>query len=97
MATNRIKEFRESRGMTLEELAEKVGLSASYVQRLENGERNLAVKHFDAFASALGVHGRDLIGDDASESTTVRVVGKHRIAGAVTQPDFANLELELRA
>lgn len=47
--------------MTLETLAELVGLSTAHVFRLENGERNLAVKHFAAFAEALNVEPRDLI------------------------------------
>ena len=62
VASNRIKELREARGMTLEKLAELVGLSTSYVRRLENGRRNLAVKHFDAFASALNVEPVELVG-----------------------------------
>lgn len=61
MLKNRIKELREARGMTLEALADLVGLSTSYVQRLENGDRNLAVKHFTAFAAALRVQPEDLI------------------------------------
>lgn len=47
--------------MTLETLAYLVGLSTAHVFRLENGERNLAVKHFAVFAEALGVEPRDLI------------------------------------
>ena len=58
---NRIKELREARGMTLETLADLVGLSTSYVQRLENGDRNLSVKHFEGFAEALRVQPEDLI------------------------------------
>lgn len=61
VAPNRIKELRESQGITLETLADRVGLSTSYVQRLENGGRNLAVKHFSAFAEALKVAPTDLI------------------------------------
>lgn len=61
VAPNRIKELREAQGMTLETLADLVGLSTSYVQRLENGDRNLAVKHFNAFAAALNVVPTDLI------------------------------------
>lgn len=61
VAPNRIKELREAQGMTLETLADLVGLSTSYVQRLENGDRNLAVKHFGAFAAALKVTPPDLI------------------------------------
>ncbi|WP_425909028.1 helix-turn-helix domain-containing protein [Nitrobacter sp. TKz-YC02] len=61
VAPNRIKELREAQGMTLETLADLVDLSPSYVQRLENGDRNLAVKHFNAFATALKVTPTDLI------------------------------------
>lgn len=58
---NRIKELREAQDMTLETLAELVSLSPSYVQRLEKGDRNLSVKHFEAFAAALRVQPEDLI------------------------------------
>lgn len=52
---NAIKALREERKLTLEQLAEQVGLSVSYVSRLEKGGRNLSVKHIDAFARAFGV------------------------------------------
>lgn len=89
MASNRIKELRESKGMTLEELAGETGLSTSYVQRLENGERNLAVKHFDAFARALSVRPRDLLGVEEG-NTVVSVVGKIG-AGQEILPEFEQL------
>ena len=47
--------------MTLDTLADLVGLSKAHVLRLENGERNLAVKHFAAFAKALRVEPKDLV------------------------------------
>lgn len=75
MAANRIKELRESKRMTLEELAGETGFSTSYVQRLEKGDRNLAVKHLDSFASALGVTARELV-PAQDGSTTVKVVGR---------------------
>ena len=61
MAPNRIRALRRERGMTLEMLADQVGLSTGHVFRLENGERNLTVKYFAAFAHALRVEPRDLI------------------------------------
>lgn len=78
MAENRIKELREARNMTLEALAEAVGLSTSYVQRLEHGDRNLAVKHLDSFAGALSVTPRELLVQDDAAATTsvVSVVGR---------------------
>lgn len=91
MAENRIKELREAREMTLEQLAEEVGLSVSYVQRLENGDRNLAVKHLDSFATALKVTAKDLLPEDTDpppsiERQTVKVVGRIG-AGAEILPD----------
>lgn len=93
MPENRIKELREARGLTLDELAEQVGLSTSYVQRLENGDRNLAVKHFEAFAKALGVHARDLVPGDDHAATVVRVVGRVG-AGAEISPDAEQIPPE---
>lgn len=66
MAPNRLKELRKLSGMTLEALAEKADLSPSYVKRLEDGSRNLSVKHLQIFARALGVTSRDIVEGDAA-------------------------------
>lgn len=39
----RIKEKRKSCGYTQEELAEALGISATYLSRIENGRRNLSL------------------------------------------------------
>ena len=93
MSGNRIKELREAAGLTLEGLAERVDLSTSYVQRLENGERNLATKHLDNFANALGVTPRDLIEKADSETSIVRVMGRIG-AGAEILPEAEQLPPE---
>jgi phage repressor protein C with HTH and peptisase S24 domain len=69
MTQNRIRELRKARGLTLEELSEKTGLSPSYVQRLEDGKRNLGTKHFDNFATALAVSPRELLEGEPSPET----------------------------
>lgn len=52
----KIKEIRESRDMTQEELAEKSGVSRVTISGLENGtERNTTSKTLVKIASALGV------------------------------------------
>ena len=38
MVKNRLKEFRESKGMTQEMLAEKAGLSRQTISKIENNE-----------------------------------------------------------
>lgn len=58
---NRIRELRELRGLTLEDLAEKSGLSVSYVSRLESGKRNLSVKNLNIFARSLDVAPGELL------------------------------------
>lgn len=96
MVKNRIKELRQREGLSLEELAERVGLSTSYVQRLENEDRNLGVKHFDKFAKALKASRRELIVEDgspASEPIPVRVVGRIG-AGAEIFPEVEQLPPE---
>lgn len=77
MNENAIRQLREARGWTLEKLAENVGLSVSYVQRLEHGERNLSVKHIDRFAAAFGVAREEII--SSRRRSEVPVVG---LAGA---------------
>ncbi len=77
---NSIRSLREERELTLEQLADLVGLSVPYVSRLEKGERNLAVKHIDKFAAALGVpRERILTIADNAPAAGVPVVG---LAGA---------------
>lgn len=52
----RIKEIREKRGMTQEELAEKSGVSRTTISALENGtERATMTKTLINLAKALGV------------------------------------------
>lgn len=58
---NRLTELRNAAGLSIDEVAEKTGLSTSYVSRLERGERNLSVKTMAAFAQALGVTPSELL------------------------------------
>lgn len=57
----RIREARSARGWTQEELAEKVGLSRSYLAQIEAGTRHLTAKKQAAIAAALGVDPSDLV------------------------------------
>lgn len=40
MYKNKIRKYRERRGMKLQELADKAGISAGYLSHLERGERD---------------------------------------------------------
>lgn len=84
---NRIRAIREELDLTIEDLAEKTGLSVSYVGRLERGDRNLSVKHLAAFAEALSVSSRELLTEPASQARNVVPVMGRIGAGAEIMPD----------
>lgn len=75
---NRIAEWRARRELTLEELAYRAGISATYLWRMENGERNVSLKNLKKIADALEISQGDLV-DDRGILTIVRIVG---LAGA---------------
>lgn len=55
MYHNRMKEIRKERGMTLEELSQKTGISVGYLSHLERGTRdNPTICIMDKIAYALG-------------------------------------------
>ena len=51
----KIRKYRKERGMTQEELAEKLDLSINYVGALERAEKNLTVTNLINIANVLGV------------------------------------------
>ena len=74
MVANNIRSLRLSRGLTLEQLAEKVGLSHTHVQRIETGKRGLSVPVAERFATALNVHVSEIFGMVAANpSVAVRL------------------------
>lgn len=58
---NRIREIRNSKGITIERLSEATGISTGYLSRLEGGGRNLSVKNLTIIANALGVPKQDIL------------------------------------
>jgi DNA-binding XRE family transcriptional regulator len=52
---NKIRVWREYRGMSGKDLAEKTGLAAPYISQLENGQREGTIETFKKIAAALRV------------------------------------------
>lgn len=80
MEENRIKEWRELRGLTMEVLAERMGTTASQVNKLEKGQRELTQSWIFKAAAALGVHPADILpasepGPDTIPALRVRFIG----------------------
>lgn len=71
---NRIREWRELRKITLEQLAEATELSAGYLQRMETGGRNVSLKNLRKISEALDVPEKELV-PSAGEVPLVGYVG----------------------
>lgn len=65
----RIKEIRKKRGFTLDEVAEKVGISVSTLSRYESAQiTKIPIAVIDKLCSALGTTTQELMGNaDADE------------------------------
>jgi transcriptional regulator with XRE-family HTH domain len=57
----RIRDLRERRRLSQEDLAHEAGLHRTYVGGVERGERNVSVVNLYRIASALGVAASELL------------------------------------
>ena len=58
-----LRKFRDERGYSQEELAERAGLHRNYIGGVERGERNVALENIVRLAKALSISPRDLFAD----------------------------------
>ncbi|MGV3550013.1 helix-turn-helix domain-containing protein [Rhizobium sp.] len=61
---NPIRVYRDLRGLSARELAEKTGISAAFLSEIENGKKDGGVSTLKKIAQVLGVTVDDLIDDD---------------------------------
>lgn len=72
---NRLREVREARGLTLEQVAERINSTAATVSRRESGSRQLKWADLVLMAGALDVTPVDLVGDKTELIPIVGYVG----------------------
>lgn len=63
----RLRMLRLLQGLTLKQLAERAGLSLSYVSDLEHGRSRPSLATLERLAAALGVSRAELLGEDPAE------------------------------
>jgi transcriptional regulator with XRE-family HTH domain len=71
---NRLRALRERQGLTLQDVADRTGLSYATVSRRETGDRQLKVYELDVFARALGCAPEEILSEGAHR--LVSVVGR---------------------
>ncbi|HZU12269.1 MAG TPA: helix-turn-helix transcriptional regulator [Chloroflexota bacterium] len=60
----RLRELRQERNISQEELAARAGLDRTYVSSCERGRRNIGLENLYRLAKALGVSPADLLGHE---------------------------------
>ncbi len=58
---DRLRQLREKKGWSQEELGFKSGLHRNYIGGIERGERNVALINIEKLAKALGIRPRDML------------------------------------
>ena len=84
---SRLRQERERRGMSLRELARRVGVSPSLVSQIELDRVNPSVSTLYALVSELGMTMSDVFGDGAQAAPRVRRSLDEGEDGLVTHPD----------
>lgn len=84
----RVKELLRSCGWTTKVLAEKTGLSESYLTHIKNGTRRWNEDALKKLATAFGVHPVDLFAQRRSRTDNVD--------SAVKMPEAVNVDLQLK-
>lgn len=86
----RIRHFRGQRGLTLDQLGERIGLAGSQLSLIENGKREPKLSTLDALAAALEVELAELL---SREAPSRRAALELELGRAQSSPLYAELGL----
>ena len=87
MAENRIKQLRLERGLSMSQLAERIGISESHLSRVEAGLRGMHLSKIEALANTLGL--------TVGEVLTSELMGYMPDLGPYTPPKGSAIEKAL--
>ncbi|NND50431.1 MAG: helix-turn-helix transcriptional regulator [Rhizobiales bacterium] len=89
----RIRDLRKRRGLTLKELAARIGTTPQTVQRLETANMTVSTDWLDRISTALGVRPVDLLED--REEHTMPLLGNIARHGRIVADRSGTSEFEL--
>ena len=89
---HRIREWRKYRGLTQEQLAERIGIARSYLTKIERGSRRYDQPFLEAAAEALRTEPARLINVDPTASE-----GLWSLWETLTVPERVQAEAVIRA
>lgn len=94
---NRIKEWRKAAGLSLEELAHRVGSTDATLSRYENGRRSITIDLLVQLAPHLGCRPADLLPDPEASMTGEerRLLGLVRRLGAADRQTLERFALAM--
>ena len=69
----RIRKVRKARGLSQEELAEKIGISVTHMSHIETGNTKLSLPVFVELADTLEVRTDDLLSDNSPTARSVSI------------------------
>lgn len=72
-----VRQWREYRGLTLEQLAERVEMTPSYLSMFERGQRGYTQNTLEAFADALQTDVASLLMRDPTDEEAVWSIWEH--------------------
>ena len=75
----RISNFRNKKGMSQEELGQKLNISREHISRIETGKRNLGLDALVDIANALGVSADDILVDSLDHHLSTADSELHRL------------------
>ena len=69
----RIRKIRKARGLSQENLAEKVGISTTHMSHIETGNTKMSLPTFVEIAAALEVRTDEILYEDRAESRSASI------------------------
>jgi len=74
----RVRYFRQLKGLTQVELADKAGIHYTYIGGIERGERNISMESFEKILNALEVSPSDFFNIDITDDPRNEKINLHQ-------------------